>query len=574
MSMPERSPIDLLRTGQAALARGAWGEARAFFAAALRGEETPEALEGLGMAGWGLNDTATTFAAREQAYRLYRQRGDQHGAARMATHLAINHFYFRGEYAIASGWLQRARRLVAGLGPCPELGWLAVTEAQIVAWAEHDFARVRSLCAEATTLGNAFGDMNLQMLALACEGFALVGQGMIGEGMRRLDEATLAAVAGEMTDIDATCTACCCLIFACEWVRDYERVAQWINRLKALAARWSHPTLFSFCRIHHAGLLIALGTWADAEAELEAAIVELETTQPALAAEALVRLADLRCRQGRLDAAAALVARAEAPPFRALVGHFCLLGRAAIAFAQNDLEAAIDLAHGFLRAVPKQARMERVAGLELLVLLLALRGDTAQAEAGLGELQAVATLVATGPMQASARFAAGVLAAAMASYDTAKDCFEDAIELWARSGAPYEMALARLELATSLLALGRKEAAEQQAQEAFDVLQRLGALPDATRAMGLLREIATTAQRQADPSPAAADLTPREREVLRLVAAGQSNQQIARELVLSVRTVERHISNIYAKIGAGGPAARAAATAYALHQGLTTPPST
>lgn len=482
MSPPEQTPVDLLRAGQAALARGAWGEARACFVAALRGEETPEALEGLGMAAWGLNDTAVTFDARERAYRLYRQRGDCRGAARMATHLAIDHFFFRGEYAIANGWLQRARRLLEGLGPCAELGWLAVTEAQIAGWAEHDFATVQSLCAQAAGMGKALGDIDLEMLALACEGLALVGQGMIGEGMRRLDEATLAAVAGEMSDIDATCTACCCLLFACEWTRDYERAVQWIERLKELATRWAHPTLFYFCRTHYAGLLVGQGAWAEAEAELETAVAELETTQPALAAEALVRLADLRCRQDRLDAATALFARAEAPPFRALAGDFCLLGRAAMALAQNDVEAAVDLAGRFLRAIPKDDRMERVAGLELLVLALVARGDRAQAEVALSELHEVADRIATKPMQASARFAAGVIAVAAGNYNTAKGYFEDAVDLWSRSGAPYETALARLELAQSLLALGRIQAAEQQAREASAVLQHLGALPDAARA--------------------------------------------------------------------------------------------
>src|SRR3712207_9381979 len=123
------------------------------------------------------------------------------------------------------------------------------------------------------------------MLALACEGLSLVSQGQIGEGMRRLDEATLAAVAGEMTDIDAACMICCCLLFACEWTRDYQRAAQWIARLQDLAIRWAHPTQLFFCRTHYAGLLVSRGAWREAEAELVAAITGLEATQPALTAE-------------------------------------------------------------------------------------------------------------------------------------------------------------------------------------------------------------------------------------------------------------------------------------------------
>ena len=559
---------DNLHAGSAALARGAWDEARARFAAALSETQSPEALEGLGMAAWGLNDAGVMFSFREQAYQLYRQRGDRRGAARMATHLAINLVYFRGEYAIANGWLQRAHRLLAGLQPCLEQGWLAVTEAQIVGWVHHDFARVHALSTQAAALGKALGDLNLEMLGLACEGFALVGQGLIDDGMRRLDEATLAAVAGEMTDVDATCSACCCLIFACEWTRDYERAAQWIERLKELAVRWAHPTLFYFCRTHYAGLLVGRGAWAEAEAELVAAVAELEATQPGLAAEALVRLADLRCRQGRFDAAAELFARAEAPPFRALAGDFCLLGRAAIALAHNDVETAIDQAEHFLRAIPEVNRMERIPGLELLVLALVMHGKHAQAEAVLAELHTVAARIATKPMLASARFAAGVVAVAIADHAAARSCFEDAVELWTRSGAPYETALARIELAQSLLALGRAESAAEHVRDALDTFERLGAAPDAERAADLLRQTGRAMRVQAGADGAPCGLTARELEVVRLIAAGKSNTEIAAALVLSVRTVERHISNIYSKIGAGGPVARATATAFALQHGL------
>jgi ATP/maltotriose-dependent transcriptional regulator MalT len=374
-----------------------------------------------------------------------------------------------------------------------------------------------------------------------------------------------------MSDINAACTACCCLIFACEWTRDYERVAQWIARLQDLAIRWAHPTQLYFCRTHYAGLLVSRGAWREAEAELVAAIAELETTQPALAAEALVRLADLRCRQGQLDAAAELLARAESPPFRALVGDFCLLGRAALALAGNDVEAAIELAEHFLRAIPEENRLERIGGLEVLLVALVAHGDHRRAATVLDEIRAIASSVATKPMQATVRFAEGMLGMAAADYEMAKCCFEDAVELWSRSSTPYETALARLGLAQALLALGRTQVANQQAREALDALQQLGALPDAARAAAMMREIVTTPHTHRGATSVISNLTPRELEVLCLIAAGKSNRDIARELVLSIRTVERHISNIYAKIGASGPAARATAAAYALRHGLTSP---
>src|SRR5262249_37722738 len=238
--------------------------------------------------------------------------------------------------------------------------------------------------------------------------------------------------------------------------------------------------------------------------------------------------------------------------------------RAAMALGSGDAETAVDLAERFLRAVPKETRLVRVGGLELLVQALAVRGDYVRAEAVLAEFRTATATIATRPMHASTRSAEGAIAAAAADYDRAKSCFQDAIDLWTRSGAPFEAALARVGLAQSLLALGRKQAAEQEAREAAAALRQLGALPAATHAAALAREIAALPRAQSDTVPAVLDLTPRELEVLRLIAAGKSNQEIARELVLSVRTVERHISNIYSKAGASGTAARAAATAYAL----------
>lgn len=117
-------------------------------------------------------------------------------------------------------------------------------------------------------MGKALGNINIEMVARAYEGLAFVIEGKISRGMRCLDEATTAIVAGEMTDIDATCTACCCLIYACEQVRDYERAPQWCERLEALARRWSYHTMFSVCRTYYAGLLIGQGDWDKAEAEL------------------------------------------------------------------------------------------------------------------------------------------------------------------------------------------------------------------------------------------------------------------------------------------------------------------
>jgi DNA-binding NarL/FixJ family response regulator len=565
----EQTPNDPLKSGREALGRGAWGEARACFEAALRRGETADALEGLGMAAWWLDDAATTLNARERAYHLYRQRGDRREAARMATYLAYDYYSFRGEYAVANGWFQRAHRLLEGLDMVPEHGLLAVYEGGLALRLHNDTTTALRLGVEAARVGRTLGVVDLEMLAVALEGLARVSAGDVAEGMRRLDESTTAAVSGEIADPDACASACCFLIYACERVRDYDRAAQWCAYVQELTARWNYPLMFSLCRTHYAGILIWRGDWTHAETTLAAATNDLLATRPAEAAEGIVRLADLRRCQGRYSEAATLLAQAEAYPHRTPGANLALLGRAALALDQGDATTAADMAERFLRGVPAENRLDRSAALELLALAHTATGATDQAAGCWAELQSIATAVGTAPLRAAADFVEGALAAARGDFERARRRFEDAVDRYQSSGAPFETARARIELGRSLLALGRLQAAGHQAREAQDALLRLGAAPEAVRAAALLRDIETFPPGRGSPTGGAADLTPREREVLGLIAAGKDNQEIAAVLVLSVRTVERHVSNIYDKIGASGAAARATATAYALRHGLT-----
>ena len=557
--LPKQS--DLLDAGQAALGRAAWQEARGLFETALAAEETPEALEGLGAAAWWLSDAAAVFAARERAYRLYRDRRDNRGAARVAAALAMDHYTFRGEPVLVSGWIRRAERLLEGEA-CRELGWLLIVKANIALMIDHDLAAAYPHAAEARSLGKALGDIDLEMLALAFEGLALVKLGKVAEGMRCLDESTFAAVTGEMSDVDATCTACCCLTYACEKTRDFERAAQWCAQLEERTRRSSYRLMFDLCRAHYAGVLIWRGAWAEAEVVLKEAIGELEGTHRATAAEALVMLAELRCRQGRLDEAAALFERAETPPYRMLAHNPCLLGRAALALESEDAEAALDLTGRFLRAIAVEDRLERAAGLELLVRAHTGLGNSQKADEALQELRIVAAIVATDPMQAAVRFAEGLVAAADPA--AAKPCFEDAVELWTHSGAPFEAARARIELGRTLLGLGRRTAAIEEARAAGQALHAIGAMRAASRAQALAREIERGNGPASEPD-SSCGLSGREFEVLRLVAQGLTNKQIASRLCRSEHTVHRHVANILAKFDLPS---RAAAVSYAAKRGL------
>jgi DNA-binding NarL/FixJ family response regulator len=381
------------------------------------------------------------------------------------------------------------------------------------------------------------------MICRALEGLAAVADGDIDEGMRRLDEATTAAVSGEIADAGIVEVVCCHLIDACRRVRDFDRAGEWCRRVEEIATRFDDAEMFATCRTLYGEVLLWQGKWGEAERTLRAVCRDFAHVRPK-ADDGLVRLAELRRRQGRPDDAAALLAEIAEPRIGAVVG-------AALALDRGDAGAAAAEAERFLRGVGERDRFERVRALELLVRARLALGDRVDAEVATEELEEVAAGAATKPLQAAAQLARGRV---QADHDPelARASLEDAADLFTESGVRYDAAQARLELAVVLRALGNDQAAAAS--------ERAGRSELAT--LGVAVAAAPAAERTRD------ELTRREREVLALVAKGRSNDEIASELVLSVRTVEHHVTSIYSKIGASGRTARAAATAYALSHGL------
>lgn len=530
--MTEAGPAqrDLLLEGGEALRRGAWAEARERFEAALQERETPQALEGLGMAAQWLVDRDTVFVARERAYRLYRESQSPRDAARVAVQLAWDYRTFRGEAAIATGWLQRAHDILLHEDPSSEHGWLALREASVLL-ADGQLAAARELTHNAVELGRSLSDVDLEMTALALDGLVLVNEGRVAEGMRRLDGSAAAIVGGDLQDLSAISHSCCYLIFACERVRDFDRAGQWCERLAEFCERYGSKPLFSVCRTHYAGVLMFRGLWPQAEEELRLASPELETNVAGMAAEAFLGLAELRRRQGRTDEAQRMFTEVEHRP----EGR---LGCARVALDRGEYGTAANHAEQYLRQVGKEAKTRRVAGLEVEVRALVALRDDERAQQALDELMLIANDVGTEPLRASALAAEGVTAAATGDLPRARRALEDAVTLYARSGMPYECAVVRIELASVLAASRRNHDASKETARATETLERLGVV--------------------SKPAPANAEslaLTGRELEVLALVADGLTDPQIAQQLVISEHTVHRHVSNILVKLSCSSRAA-------------------
>jgi DNA-binding NarL/FixJ family response regulator len=351
------------------------------------------------------------------------------------------------------------------------------------------------------------------------------------------------------------------MIAACDRVRDYERAVQWCTRLKDSCAKWGLRPLFAVCRTQYACICLWRGAWSEAEQELLSAAAELTASRPAMTAEAIVHLAELRRRQGRLVEAADLLAKIPQHGLALLVG-------AELAFDRADPRAASEQALRYLRQVPMTNRTERVSGLDLLVRALTALGETDGAKTALAELSNICAIVNTVALRAAVSFAAGYVAFGDGEPDEARRQFEDAVDLFLQSDAPFEVARSRIQLARALAELGRSEAAAEEAGRAIGTLSELKAELELARAHTLMGSLVGTPGNlslKTIPAASSGPLTKRELEILRLVAEGLGNQIIAARLFVSEHTIHRHLANILNKLSVS---TRAAAVAQAARRGL------
>ena len=526
----------------AAFARADWASARSLFAEALEDDpEDPDALDGLGQSLWWLAERGAAIEWRTRAFAGYRRRGDALPAARLAIYLAGEH-RIDGEPAAANGWLARARRLLDGLDPAPEHGWLEVEQAKRAG----DPARAAVHAEAAIALARELGDADVEVMALGQLGCARVSQGRVDEGLDLLDEAMAAAMGGEASDPLAISDTCCTTLVACDRLADFPRASEWCRLVVAFTDRRRFTPLQTWCRAIYAGVLTTTGEWERAELELERALAHADRKTRGIA---LARLAALRVGQGRFEEADQLLAGCHGHPA-------ALAPLVTLALERDDLELAGALVDRGLAAAGDEPSV-RADLLPLQAAVLLALGDAERSGAVAGELAAVAERLARPDLAAAADLSAG---RAASDADAALARFEAAARGFAGLGMPLDEARARLESARVLAAQG-SPLARAEARAACDGFERLGARRDADRAAELLRSLGGAGRSAVRGTRDR--LTSREREVLTLLADGLSNAAIAERLVISSRTAEHHVGRVLAKLGVRS---RAEAVAVALRQ--------
>lgn len=540
-----------LEDGWTALRDGRWHDAKDSFNRAVAHDPSPEAFEGLSWASWWLDDADGVFESRERAFRAYRDAADPAGAARMAIWLAADHVDFNGAIATASGWLERAQRLLAAVPASAEHGWLAFHQGYLAAMRGRA-SEAEKLGVLAARLGREVEVADVEMLGLALQGMSLVGRAEVGDGMRCLDEASAIALGGEASIPISSAWTCCFMVTACTRVLDFERAFEWCDRIAEFAERYGSRYMLGFCRAEYATILLWRGQWTEAEQALNESLEAFGASRPAMMGGPRVGLAELRRRQGRADDCRRLLD--QAGPSRA--AQLC---RARLALDDDDARAALELIERVDRNVSSERPVDRIPALELMLHAQTALGALEGASATRERLAALTQRVATAGLAAKLCLADGMLDIARGRPEMARPHLEDALDGFEQCGAKFDAACARVELATALRAMGRETDAQEQARCANQELLELGAVVAAARARQLL-DGAGPAE-----APPTARVSRRELQVLGLVTEGMTNRAIAERLCISEHTVHRHVTSILRKLDVP---TRTAAAALALRRGL------
>ncbi len=466
-----------LQAGRDAIQRHAWKEAFDLLSAedAAKGL-SPDDLELLAQAAWWVGRLGISIAAHERAYAAYVEASDRR-ATLAAIELARNYFA-KGEPSVGTAWLNRADRLLPEEPESVEHGHLARMHAVVALEGRHDYDAALTHAKRALELATRFHDRDLMAVALHDQGRILVAKGQVTEGNSLIDEATVAAVSGEIGPF-ATAIVYCNTITCCKELADYRRAGEWSEAAKRWCERQAISGFPGMCRVYRAGIMRVRGAWVEAEQEARRACEELRDFNQSYAAESLYELGEIQLRMGDLAAAEDAFRQAHE------LGREPEPGLSMLRLAEGKVKTA---AASIRRALAEDSpdRLHRAYLLPAQVEIAVAAGELEVAKTAATELEEIAKTYGVSALQARAAWARGIVQLAEGNATAAAQCLRRAQHLWQDVDCPYEVARARLALATAYRAEGDEEAAALEIKAARATFERLGATLDILRAAELL----------------------------------------------------------------------------------------
>jgi class 3 adenylate cyclase len=468
-----------LETAREAASRRDWvGAYAAFSSSDAAGGLQPEDLELLAKSAWWTGSPAESIDARERAYAIYIERGDVERAAFTALTLR-RELVAKGEGSLATGWLKRAEQLLDGEPESATQGYLAIAHGQL-AWRRGELDHALEHMDRAVDVSLRVGDPDLKAFAAMYRGMILIDRGQVEDGWAPLEDVSAAAVGSELGAY-TTGVVFCNVINVCRDLADYRRATEWAEAATRWCERQAIRGFPGICRVHRAEIMRLVGSWAEAETELERACDELYVFSPLHAAAAFHELGEVRLRMGDLAGAEEAFRQADEmgedpQPGRAML----LLRRGKLDAAASSIRRSLDdteLKLGRARLLPAQAE-------------IAFEGDDpTTALAAAEELEAIADAFETEAIRAAAGWARGFAALGAGEPAAAVRSLRRARQRWREVDAPYEAARTSALLAEALMAEGDADGAVVELESARSAFARLGASPDEARAADRLQAL-------------------------------------------------------------------------------------
>ena len=539
---------EVLEVARDAYRQRDWPRAEQCFTAARRHAPlTPEDLDALSDACWWLGRVDECIDAGEAAFRGYLRLERSGDAAMCAIGLAVS-LFLRGEEVLGSGWISRAQRLLKDLPEEPAHGYLRYIVDVEGGLEGDDLDAVVAAAREIRGIGHRHGDPNLVSGGVLGEGRALLKLGDVARGSQLLDEAMVAVLHNDL-DPQWAGNIYCHLMAACHEVADIRRARECTEATSSWLAELPAAVLFTgICRVHRSQVLQVTGDWRSAEHEAARVLDDLAGIHVASVAEAYYQVGEMRRLRGDLDGADDAYGRARE------LGRDPHPGLALTRLAQGRAESAGAAIGAALRAVGND-RIARARLCTAQVEIALAAGDLEVAQQACAELEDAAATYGTSGLEAAALHWRGAVALAEGRAEEALPALRAACRRWHNVHASYDAARSCVLLGRAYRALGDWETAAAELASANETFERLGATVDASRVAEL------TGDRSLPKG-----LTEREAEVLAHISSGKTNRDVAEALVLSEKTIARHLSNIFTKLGVSS---RTEAAAFAFAHGLT-----